>query len=438
MRISVFGLGYVGCVTATCLAENGHSVIGVDVNPNKVCLIGSGKSPISEPGLDEMLGRVVESGWLTATMDVETAVQETDISLICVGTPSNHNGCVNLQFIDRVCSEIGKVLGDKHSYHIVVVRSTVPPGTVLKRLIPILEQQSNRLAGSAFGVCMNPEFLREGSAIKDYYRPGYTIIGQFDLPSGDILECMYKEVSAPIIRTSIPTAEMTKYVSNIFHALKITFANEIGALCKTEGVDGQQVMEIFCQDQRLNISPAYLKPGFAFGGSCLPKDVRGLVHWAKERDVDTPVLNAILASNQHQIERAIQLVESKNCHRIGVLGLSFKPDTDDVRESPSIPLIETLIGRGYEVAIYDEIVDPEKLIGVNRAFLERALPHIASIMRDSLENVIQEADVLIITNGSPSFRRVPQLMRNDQVLIDLVGIAKDHNNKEARYEGICW
>jgi len=438
MRISVFGLGYVGCVTSTCLAANGYQVIGVDVNPHKVRLVESGQSPISEPGLDELLGKVVESGRLRATLDTDMAVQETDVSLICVGTPSNHNGCVNLQFIDRVCSDIGKSLGGKQSYHVVVVRSTVLPGTVLNRLIPILEQHSGRLAGSDYGVCMNPEFLREGSAIKDYYHPGYTVIGQLDLRSGDTIECMYKEVSAPIIRTSISVAEMTKYVSNTFHALKITFANEIGTLCKTEGVDGQQVMEIFCQDQRLNISPAYLKPGFAFGGSCLPKDVRAIAHWAKERDVDAPVLSAILRSNQSQIGRAIEMVESTNRHKIGVLGLSFKPATDDVRESPTITLIETLVGRGYEVSVYDEIIDPERLIGANRAFLERELPHIASHMRCSLDEVIQEVDVVVIANGSPGFNRVPQLLRGDQVLIDLVGIAKGNNNLGECYDGICW
>ena len=249
---------------------------------------------------------------------------------------------------------------------------------------------------------------------------------------------MYQEVSEPIIRTSIPVAEMAKYVSNTFHALKITFANEIGALCKVEGIDGQQVMEIFCQDQRLNISPAYLKPGFAFGGSCLPKDVRALAHLAKERDVDAPVLSAILPSNQVQLGRAIELVENTMRQKIGVLGLSFKPATDDVRESPTIALIETLVGRGYKVSVYDEIVDPEKLIGVNRAFLDRALPHIASLIRHSLEEVIQEVEVVVIANGSPGFNCVPQLMHNDQILIDLVGILKSHHNGGGSYEGICW
>jgi GDP-mannose 6-dehydrogenase len=438
MKISVFGLGYVGCVTAACLAADGHEVIGVDVNPNKVSLIESGHSPISEPGLDELLAKGVKNGRLCATLDVDLAVQKTDISLICVGTPSNHNGCANLQYIDKVCSEIGKSLGTKRTYHVVVDRSTVLPGTVANRLIPLLEQYSGRVAGSDFGVCMNPEFLREGTAIRDFYHPGCTVIGQLDSRSGDAIECIYKDVNAQIFRTSIAVAEMTKYVSNTFHALKITFANEIGTLCKTEGIDGQQVMEIFCQDQRLNISPAYLKPGFAFGGSCLPKDVRALAHWAKERDVDAPVLSAILPSNQHQIERAIELVENTGCQRVGILGLSFKPDTDDVRESPTIALVETLVGRGYKVSIYDEIVDPEKLIGVNRAFLERALPHVASLMRCSLEEVIRDVDVIVITNGSPSFQHVSEQLSQDQVLIDLVGVAKEHGNTGGCYEGICW
>jgi len=438
MKISVFGLGYVGCVTAACLAANGHDVIGVDINPYKVNLINSGKSPISESGLEELLTKIVDDGHLRATDDTNYAVMETEISMICVGTPSNQNGCVNLQFIDKVCTEIGECLGRKESYHVVVDRSTVLPGTVEKRIIPILEQHSNRRAGADFGVCMNPEFLREGSAIKDFYHPGYSIIGQLDDCSGDSIECLYKGFDLPVIRTSIAVAEMIKYVSNAFHALKITFANEIGTLCKTEGVDGQQVMEIFCQDQRLNISPAYLRPGFAFGGSCLPKDVRALAHWAKEHDVDTPILSSILPSNQYHINRAIELVESTKRNRIGVLGLSFKPGTDDVRESPTINMIETLVGRGYKVSVYDEIVDPEKLIGVNRAFLERQLPHIALLIRNSIDELIQESEVVVIANSAQCYCNVPALLNKDQILIDLVGIGKADGNMNGIYEGFCW
>jgi len=438
MNISIFGLGYVGCVTATCLAQQGHHVVGVDINPTKVQLVNSSRSPISEPGLEDLLRSVVEAGHLNATTDPDRAIQQTEISLISVGTPSNQNGCVNLTYIEKVCAEIGESLRRKQQYHVVVIRSTVLPGTVMRKLVPILEQHSGRVAGSGFGVCMNPEFLREGSAINDYYNPGLTVIGQIDQTSGDIIKTMYSGVNSEIIQTSIPVAEMTKYVSNTYHALKITFANEIGTLCKTEGIDGQQVMDVFCKDYRLNISTTYLKPGFAFGGSCLPKDVRALAHLAKERDVDAPVLASILLSNHFQIERAIQLVENTKRNRIGVLGLSFKPDTDDVRESPTIALIETLVGRGYQLFVFDEIVDPEKLIGVNRAFLERQMPHIASLIRRSLEEVIREVEVVVIANGSPSYKGITKMLHDDQILIDLVGSVKDMKTSGENYEGICW
>ena len=437
MKISVFGLGYVGCVTAACLAQDEHYVIGVDVNEYKVNLLGSGHSPISEPGLDELLSSLIPTGRLRASLDSEAAVHNSDITLICVGTPSNHNGQINLLFIETVCREIGLALKSKNNYHVVVVRSTVLPGTLEKKLIPILEEHSQKRAGLDFGVCMNPEFLREGSAISDYYHPGYIIIGELDQLSGTVVEQMYQKVDAPITHTRIPVAESTKYVSNAYHALKIVFANEIGKLCKAHGVDGQEVMEIFCQDNHLNISKTYLKPGFAFGGSCLPKDVRALTYRAKERDVDVPVLNAIIQSNKLHIERAIELVENTGRHKVGILGLSFKQSTDDVRESPTVALVETLLGRGYEVVIYDEYVDPAKIIGANRIFLERELPHIASLMRPSVEEVVREVEVIVIANGSAGFQRVPQIMCKDQILIDLLGIAKG-NCQKGEYEGICW
>jgi len=312
------------------------------------------------------------------------------------------------------------------------------PGSTEERLIPLLERHSGRRAGHDFGVCMNPEFLREGSAVEDYYHPGYVIIGELDHASGEKVERMYAAVQAPVIHTVIETAEMVKYVSNAFHALKITFANEIGNLCKAQGIDGREVLDILCQDHRLNISPAYLKPGFAFGGSCLPKDLRALLYRAKERDVDLPLLSAVVQSNQKQIQRGIELVENIGRRKIGVLGLSFKPGTDDIRESPTIALIETLVGRGYEVSIYDEKVEPSKLIGANRAFLERELPHIASLMRTSIDEVVSLAEVVVIANSSTAFCHVPQLMRDGQVLIDLVGIAKNVDQVQGEYEGICW
>jgi GDP-mannose 6-dehydrogenase len=391
-----------------------------------------------EPGLDELVREVVRSGRLQASLSSQAAVHGSEISLICVGTPSNSNGSLNLQYIENVCREIGMALATKWDYHVVGVRSTVLPGTVRDKLIPLLERHSGRRAGTDFGICMNPEFLREGSAIEDYYRPGYIIIGEIDPRSGDAIERLYEAVDVPVKRMTLQTAEMVKYVSNTFHALKVVFANEIGNLCKAQGIDGQEVMDIFCQDRQLNISPNYLKPGFAFGGSCLPKDLRALLHRAKERDLDSPLLSAVLYSNQRQIQRGIELVESTRRNKIGILGLSFKACTDDVRESPVVTLIETLVGRGYQVSVYDEKVEPDKLVGSNRAFLERELPHIASLMRPSINEVVAQAEVVVVTNNSAAFRRVPSLMREDQVLIDLVGIAKSHCELEGRYEGICW
>jgi GDP-mannose 6-dehydrogenase len=438
MNISVLGLGYVGCVTAACLARDNHNVIGVDISEHKVRLLQSGYSPISEPGLEELLSNLLSTGRLHATLDSRAAICNSDITLICVGTPSNHNGQINLHFIENVCKEIGLALKTKQGYHVVVVRSTVLPGTVQEKLIPLFEEYSGKCAGPDFGVCMNPEFLREGSAIADYDHPGYIVIGELDQRSGSVLTEVYSSVNAPVIRTKIPVAEMTKYVSNAYHALKIIFANEIGNLCKAQGIDGQEVMDIFCRDDRLNISSVYLKPGFAFGGSCLPKDVRALTYRAKERDVNVPMLNALMESNRQHIERGIELVEETHRHKIGILGLSFKHCTDDVRESPAIKLVETLVGRGYEVVIYDENVDPTKLVGANRAFLERELPHIACLMRTSIEKVIEEAQVIVIANGSSNFRILPRMMHDGQVLIDLVGIAKNGEKTKGTYEGICW
>lgn len=438
MRICVFGLGYVGCVSAACLAHDGHTVIGLDVNPQKVDLVGSGRSPIIEPGLDELMEEAVQAGRLQVSFDSHAAVRSSDVSVICVGTPSNGNGSLNLQYIGHVCEEIGAALADAPSYHVVVVRSTVLPGTAREWLIPVLEQRSGRRAGVDFGVCMNPEFLRESSAIEDYYHPSQIVIGELDERSGDVARQLYAAVEAPVIRTGIETAEMVKYVNNAFHALKVVFANEVGNLCKALGTDGQQVMDIFLQDRRLNISPAYLRPGFAFGGSCLPKDIRALLYKAKERDLDCLLLNAVLPSNQRQIQRAIELVEARGQRKVGVLGLSFKAGTDDVRESPIVPLIETLVGRGYQVSVYDEKVQLSRLVGANKSFLERELPHIATLMCSSVEEVVAQAEVVVIANNSAVFRQALPLIREDQVLIDLVGIAGGSGDIRGVYEGICW
>jgi GDP-mannose 6-dehydrogenase len=312
------------------------------------------------------------------------------------------------------------------------------PGTVRNRLVPILEETSGRRIGNDFGVCMNPEFMREGSAIDDYYHPSQIVIGEFDQRSGDAVEAMYDAVNAPMVRASIETAEMVKYVSNAFHATKVVFANEIGNLCKVHGIDGCQVMDIFCRDRRLNISPTYLKPGFAFGGSCLPKDLRALLYDAKQHDVDSPLLDAVMRSNERQVDRGIRLIEATGRKKIGVLGLSFKAGTDDVRESPVVPLIETLVGRGYQLSVYDEKVIPSQLIGANKSFLDRELPHIASLMRSSIDEVVGDSDVVAVTNGSKAFDRVSHLVREDQVLIDLADIRNGNRTMKGTYEGICW
>lgn len=438
MRVSIFGLGYVGCVSAACLARDGHEVIGVDVNPQKVELVNLGQSPVVEPGLNELIAEAVRSGKLRATLDSRIAVQSSDVSLICVGTPSNGNGSLKLDYVMSVSREIGSALADKEGYHAVVMRSTVLPGTVRERLVPLLERCSSKRAGTGFGVSMNPEFLREGSAINDYYNPSHIIVGELDRCSGDAVEELYRAVAAPVLRTPIETAEMVKYANNAFHALKVVFANEIGTLCKAQGIDGQEVMEIVCRDRRLNISPTYLKPGFAFGGSCLPKDTRALLYRAKERDVDSPLLKAVLTSNQGHIQRSIALVEGTGRKKVGILGLSFKPGTDDIRESPTVHLVETLIGRGYQIGIYDEQVELSKLVGANKSFLETEIPHIASLMRSSLGEVVTNSEVVVVTNGSAAFRQVARFMRAEQILIDLVGIAKPTGDRQGAYEGICW
>lgn len=444
MRVSVFGLGYVGCVSAACLARDGHTVIGVDVDAHKVAAAASGRSPVLEKGLDELTQQVVRAGRLRTTCDGRLAVMESDVSLICVGTPSNGNGNLNLEFVDRVCIEMGTALAAKNGYHVVVVRSTVLPETIEGRVIPMLEEHSGRTAGIDFGVCMNPEFLREGSAIEDYDHPCHIVLGELDARSGDAAENLYEAIEGPVVRTTIRTAEMLKYVNNAFHALKVAFANEIGNLCAAHGTSGQEVMELLCRDWRQNISPAYLKPGFAFGGSCLPKDLRALVYRAKIRDVDCPLLSGVLPSNQQQIQRAIELVERTRRKKIGILGLSFKAGTDDVRESPVVLLVEALVGKGYRVSVYDENVKLAQLTGANRSYLERELPHIASLMGGSIEEIVTQSEVVVIGNGSAAFRVVPNRLREGQVLIDLVGITGDPHRaaelsgaqESTRYESV--
>jgi len=438
MKVGIFGLGYVGCVMAACLANDGNQVVGIDINRLKVDMINAGQSPIIEPGLADMISEGKRAGKLRAEMDAKAVVQESDISLICVGTPSNDNGSLRLDYVDNVCRQIGEALREKDGYHVVVVRSTVLPGTVEDRLIPIIERASGRKAGVHFGVCMNPEFLREGSAIKDYYHPGILVIGELDQRSGDLLAPLYAPIEVPLTRTTLRTAEMVKYACNAFHALKVVFGNEIGTLAKANGIDGQEVMDIICQDRQLNISTAYLRPGYAFGGSCLPKDLRAILYRAKELDVDVPMLGTLLQSNHQHVEMSIKMVERTGKRKIGVLGLSFKAETDDVRESPVITLIETLIGRGYQVRIYDEKIQLARLVGANKAFLEKGIPHITTLMCATMQELIEQSEVLVVANGAAEFRRIGAMLKPDQWLIDLVGIARKAEDSQGQYEGICW
>lgn len=438
MRVGIYGLGYVGCVSAACLGRDGHDVFGIDVNPEKVAAFSAGKSPVMEPGVHELLQDTLSAGRLHATSDPTEVVGVTDVSLVCVGTPSRQNGSLDLQYIESVCTEIGRCLGTAPAYHVVAIRSTVLPGTVESMVVPILERNSGRPAGEGFGVCMNPEFLREGRGVRDYYEPPQIVIGELDARSGKTVEQLYKEVDASVVRTSIRTAEMVKYACNAFHAVKIVFANEMGSLCKAQDVDGQEVMDIFCRDDKLNISRTYLKPGYAFGGSCLPKDLRALLYRAKERDTEAPLLDATLRSNNGQIQRAIQMVENTGRRKVGVVGLSFKAGTDDVRESPMIALIETLVGRGYEVGVYDPKVDPALLIGANRAFLERELPHIASLMHQDVGALVEKHEVVVIGHDDDDIDHVLTLTGPNHVVIDLAGVGRRGNRGNGGYQGIGW
>lgn len=437
MRISVFGLGYVGAVSAACLASDGNTVIGVDKNRTKVDLINQGKSPIIETGVDALIQSTSAAGRLSATVDAARAIAGTEMSLVCVGTPSESNGSLNLEHIRNVCTEMGSAIGLLSRYHLVVIRSTVLPGTMRQVVIPILEQASGRRVGADFGVCFNPEFLREGTAVKDYYHPPKTVVGEFDSRVGDQLLALYSGLDAPVIRTSLETAEMVKYVDNTWHALKVGFANEIGAICKPLGIDSFEVMDIFCQDTKLNLSSYYLKPGYAFGGSCLPKDVRALRYKAKALDVEAPILNAILISNDAHVRRGIDLVLQQGKRRVGVLGFSFKAGTDDLRESPLVELIERLLGKGYDLLVYDKNVSLARLTGANRDYILNHIPHIANLMRETMNEVLAHADVVVIGNSSPEFAGVPNGLRPGQKVIDLVRIDRSAHASD-QYEGICW
>jgi GDP-mannose 6-dehydrogenase len=417
--VSVFGLGYVGAVTAACLAHKGHEVVGVDVNPLKVEMMESGQAPVLEPSLKELIEEGRRSAKLHATTDTHSAVHQSDVSFICVGTPSLRNGCLDLSSMKRSCQDIGEALRSKQDFHLVVIRSTVLPGTAMSVIIPAIEEASGKRSGIDFAVYSNPEFTREGCAVSDFLNPAITVLGADDYSHLDALRDLYRNTPGQIFEISLAEAEMVKYVCNAFHALKVTFANEIGSLCAQLNLDVRRVIEIFTADKKLNISKAYLDPGFAFGGSCLPKDLRALTHRAKQLDLDLPLLRAVLPSNKAHLDRAVEAVLETKCKRIGVLGLSFKSGTDDLRESPSVQLIKRLLGEGRDVQVWDKDVSMGRLTGSNRQYIQEEIPHIGARLSTKLEDVIAQAEVVVIGTDTIDNETLQAVIRPDQPVIDL-------------------
>ena len=436
MNISIFGLGYVGIVSCACFSRDGHTVIGVDINPTKVKLINDGKATIMEEGLEPEIEKAVASKLLTATQDVKHAVLNTEVSFICVGTPSQANGSINLAYIYQVIKEIATVLKEKEEYHTMVIRSTVKPGT-LRIAKQIAEDISGKTYGEDFGIVSNPEFLREGTAMKDFAHPPYTVIGSENEKSIKKLKELYAPLEAPIYFVKPEEAELIKYANNNFHALKISFANEIGNLCKVHNVDGHVVMDMVAKDTKLNLSSYYLKPGFAFGGSCLPKDVRGLTNLAASMDLETPMLSSLMASNRYQIDRGLDLILKTGKQKIGFLGFAFKAGTDDLRESPLVEVIETLIGKGKDVRVYDNNVHLSSLMGKNKEYVNNHIPHIYKLLRDDIAQLIEESDVIVIGNNAKEFRTMVDEMPKDKIIIDLVRVDPKRTSKD-NYIGICW
>jgi GDP-mannose 6-dehydrogenase len=437
MRIAIFGLGYVGMVSAACFAERGHDVVGVDVSPDKVELVSAGKATIYEEAIGDLVATAVGEGRLRATTDAAEAVAETDLALICVGTPSAPGGGLSTRFLEGVARDIGAALTADRRYT-VVVRSTMIPGTCEERIIPALEQASGLTAGTDFGVCVNPEFLREGTSVRDFHDPPKTVIGEFDEASGDLVAELYEGLPGPVFRVPIRVAEMTKYVDNSFHALKVGFANEIGAVCKSLDIDSHRVMEIFKADTKLNIAPSYLTPGMSFGGSCLPKDVRAIVHHSRHADVPVPILSSILPSNEEHLRRAYDLVVGSGRKRVGMFGLSFKSGTDDLRESPMAELAERLVGRGYDLRIHDAGVSTSQLLGANRAYIDLHIPHLSRLMADDVDEVVEHAEIIVVGTKDPEV--VAALGRaNGTTIIDLVRIPGSEDLiGSPTYHGLCW
>lgn len=439
LKVSVFGLGYVGCVSAACLAARGHTVIGIDANPDKIEFLRHGQSPIVEERIGELVAEVVAVGKLTVTADPAEAVLGSDVSIVCVGTPSAPGGRLSTRYLEIVSEEIGEALASKDGWHVVVFRSTMVPGTCENILVPVLERTSGKRAGVDFGVCVNPEFLREGTSVWDFENPPKTVVGESDGRSGSAVMSLYDGLGGPRFRVPIAVAEMTKYVDNSFHALKVTFGNEIGTLCATLGLDSHAVMDIFLTDTKLNISPAYLRPGFAFGGSCLPKDVRALTHTARQHDLELPVLANVLVSNEIQVRRVVDNILALGRRNISIFGLAFKSGTDDLRESPMVELAERLIGKGCHVRIYDANVALSRLMGANRAFLDERLPHIGELLTDELETVLEHGEVFVAGTKDPGVVAAIDSLGEDRIVIDLVRLpGAEERRLKPGYIGIGW
>ncbi len=437
MNIAIFGLGYVGAVSAACLSKEGHRVIGVDANAAKVELINQGKSPVVEKDVDAMMESGVAAGTLRATTDSAAAVRDSDMAIVCVGTPSSPNGNLDLSYVQRVCEEIGAALRDKKDFYAVVIRSTVLPGTLRGLVIPTLEAASGKTVGDDLGAGFFPEFLRESTAVSDFYNPPKVVFAASDHRTQSMLESLNAGFDAPKICTAYEIAEMVKYADNTWHAIKVAFANEIGSISKAVNVDGGAVMDIFCQDTKLNISPKYLRPGFAFGGSCLPKDVRALTYKARSLDLDTPLINSVMPSNERHIERALRMVLDLNERRVGVLGLSFKAGTDDLRESPVVELVERLLGKGHEIRIFDHNVNLSRLVGANRAYIFDHLPHIARLLVDDVDEVVNHGGTIVVGNSDKYFTDVVRRLNMSQRVVDLVRIANNQPSTGG-YNGLCW
>ena len=417
MRVALFGLGYVGSVTAACLAKAGHEVVGVDISAEKVAMVNAATPPVVEPGLAELLAEVVGAGRLRATTSSDEAVAGSDMSLICVGTPGRRNGQLEVEAVVRTGERIGAALRQRAEPHVVVLRSTVLPGTTETRLLPALRAAAGE--GATIPVAVNPEFMREGSSLRDFATPPLTLVGCSEPTTAAVLQRLYEGVGAPFVHTTIRTAEMVKYAANAFHALKVCFANEIGDACAALGADAHEVMRVFLMDRKLNVSDAYLRPGFAFGGSCLPKDLRALLHAARVADVTLPVLSSILPSNEAQVRRGVEAVLATRRPRIGVVGLAFKAGTDDLRESPMVTLVETLIGKGCDVRILDRNVAMARLLGANRRYIEEEIPHIASLMCSGVEALLAHAQVLVIGSVGEDAAETLAAASDEHIVVDL-------------------